>query len=47
VSIKVSARDPGLYIARPLADGQELPAGTREAMLVLVDPPDAPGAGAP
>jgi hypothetical protein len=44
VSLKVSARDPGLFIARPLADGQPPPAGTREAMLVLVDPAGGPGA---
>ncbi len=37
VSVKTSARDPGLIIARPLADGQAPPPGTREALLVLVD----------
>jgi hypothetical protein len=47
VSVKTSARDPSLIIARPLADGQTLPAGTREALLVLVDPSAEPSAGAP
>ena len=42
VSVKISARDPSLFIARPLADGQALPPGTREALLVIGDP----GAGA-
>jgi hypothetical protein len=45
VSVKVSVRDPNLIVARPLADGQEAPAGTREAFLVLVDPSTDPITG--
>jgi hypothetical protein len=45
VSVKVSVRDPNLIVARPLADGQEAPAGTREALLVLVDASGDPLAG--
>jgi hypothetical protein len=51
VSFKTSARDANLIVARPLAEGQELPPGTREALLVLVDPGEAvagsPGHGGP
>jgi hypothetical protein len=47
VSVKASVRDPSLIVARPLADGQELPAGTREALLVLVDHPNDPLVGPP
>jgi len=46
VSVKASARDPGLLIARPLAEGQAAPAGAREALLVLVDAPGEAVAGA-
>lgn len=51
VSVKISVRDPSLFIARPLAEGQALPPGTREARLVLVEPAaepvtEAPGTGA-
>jgi hypothetical protein len=37
VSVKISARDPTLFILRPLPEGQPLPAGTREGFLVLAD----------
>jgi hypothetical protein len=37
VSVKASARDANLLVVRPLHEGQPLPAGTREAILVLVD----------
>ncbi|HEX8792349.1 MAG TPA: hypothetical protein VF765_15450 [Polyangiaceae bacterium] len=37
VSVKVSVRDPDLIVVRPLADGENAPAGTREAFLVMVD----------
>jgi hypothetical protein len=52
VSVKVSVRDPNLLVVRPLPDGQPLPPGTREAMLVLADtegdPPRGPqGKGSP
>jgi len=33
--VKTSVRDPSLLVVRPLADGQSLPAGTREAFLVM------------
>jgi len=50
VSVKASVRDPNLLVARPLAEGQALPAGTREALLVMVDgagdPLPAPGVAA-
>ena len=35
VFVRVSARDENLYIVRPLAQGQRLPAGAREARLVF------------
>jgi hypothetical protein len=40
VSVKRSARDDGLYVVRKIAVGRALPAGAREAILVLpeVDP---------
>jgi hypothetical protein len=38
VSIKTSARDPGLVIVRKLPPGTTLPAGRTEAYLVLADP---------
>ncbi len=37
VSVKASVRDPHLFLARPLAEGQAPPPGTREAFLVLVE----------
>lgn len=45
VSVKISARDPGLLVVRPLAEGEPVPAGTREAFLVMVDPPAGAAAG--
>ncbi len=38
VSIKVSARDPSLFVVRRLENGKAPPAGTRQALLVLLDP---------
>lgn len=38
VSVKLSVRDPNLVIARPLAAGEPAPPGTREAMLILIEP---------
>jgi hypothetical protein len=38
VSVKVSVRDARLFLARPLADGEAPPPGTREAFLVLAEP---------
>jgi hypothetical protein len=35
VSIKASVRDARLFLARPLADGEAPPPGTREAFLVV------------
>lgn len=35
VAVRVSARDENLYIVRPLAQGQKLPPGSREARLVF------------
>jgi hypothetical protein len=35
VSVRVSARDESLYIVRPLAQGQRVPPGAREARLVF------------
>jgi hypothetical protein len=35
VSVRVSARDQGLFIVRPLAQGQRVPPGAREARLVF------------
>jgi len=35
VAVRVSARDENLYIVRPLAQGQRVPAGSREARLVF------------
>ena len=49
VSVKLSVRDPNLLLARPLREGEAPPAGTREAVLVLVEPaaePDPRGGGA-
>jgi len=37
VSVRVSARDENLMIVRPLAQGQRLPPGAREARLVFDD----------
>jgi hypothetical protein len=37
VSVRVSARDETLMIVRPLAQGQRVPAGSREARLVFED----------
>ena len=37
VSVKTSARDPNLFLIRPLGEGQPAPNGTREAFLVLAD----------
>lgn len=37
VSVRVSARDENLMIVRPLAQGQRLPPGAREARLVFED----------
>jgi hypothetical protein len=49
VSVKLSVRDPNLLIARPLGAGEAAPPGTREAVLVLVEPatnlPAAPDGG--
>jgi hypothetical protein len=50
VSVKLSVRDPNLLLARPLREGEAPPPGTREAVLVLVEPaaePDPRGGGAP
>src|ERR1019366_7855395 len=38
VSVKLSVRDPNLLIARPLGAGEPPPPGTREALLILVEP---------
>jgi hypothetical protein len=49
VSVKLSVRDPNLLLARPLREGEAPPPGTREAVLVLVEPaaePDPRGGGA-
>jgi hypothetical protein len=35
VSVKRSARDDGLYVVRRIPAGKVLPAGSREAILVL------------
>jgi hypothetical protein len=35
--VKISARDPTLFLLRPLPEGQPLPAGTREGFLLLAD----------
>lgn len=35
VSVRTSARDDGLYIVRPLPQGQKVPPGSREARLVF------------
>jgi hypothetical protein len=45
VSVKLSVRDPNLLIARPLAAGEPPPPGTREALLVLVEPANVPDGG--
>jgi hypothetical protein len=37
VSVKISARDPTLFLLRPLPEGQPSPPGTREGFLVLAD----------
>jgi hypothetical protein len=37
VSVRTSARDPSLLVVRPLAPGQALPEGAREAFLVMAD----------
>jgi hypothetical protein len=37
VSVKVSVRDPSLFLLRPLADGASPPAGTREGFLTLAE----------
>jgi hypothetical protein len=47
VCVRMSVRDPGLLVVRQLAAGEPLPAGTREAYLVMVENADAlPAAGA-
>jgi hypothetical protein len=38
VSVRTSARDPGLLIVRELPEGQAPPAGAREAFLVMAEP---------
>jgi hypothetical protein len=38
VSVKLSVRDPNLLLARPLAEGDAAPPGTRAAVLVLIEP---------
>jgi hypothetical protein len=38
VSVKASVRDARLFLARPLADGEAPPPGTREAFLVMAEP---------
>jgi hypothetical protein len=42
VSVKLSVRDPNLLLARPLAEGEAPPPGTRAAVLVLVEPAAEP-----
>jgi hypothetical protein len=37
VAVRVSARDENLYVVRPLAPGQRVPLGTREAWLIFDD----------
>jgi hypothetical protein len=37
VSIKVSARDPNLFVLRRLDAGKSAPPGTRQALIVLLD----------
>jgi hypothetical protein len=37
VSVRTSVRDPMLLVVRPLAEGQRLPEGAREAFLVMAD----------
>lgn len=37
VSVKTSVRDETLLVVRPLADGAEVPPGTREALLTFVN----------
>jgi hypothetical protein len=44
VSLRKSARDPNLFVVRPLGGGQSPPPGTREAWLVM---PDGPGEDGP
>lgn len=38
VSIKVSARDPNLFVVRRLENGNQAPPGTRQALVMLLDP---------
>lgn len=40
VSVRTSVRDENLFVVRPLADGAQVPPGTREALLTFVDDPD-------
>jgi hypothetical protein len=47
VAVKLSVRDPNLVIARPLPAGEAAPPGTREAVLILVEPGADPAAGPP
>jgi hypothetical protein len=42
VSVKASVRDPNLFVVRPLPDGHQLPPGTREGLLMMVDGADGP-----
>jgi hypothetical protein len=44
VAVKLSIRDPNLVIARPLPAGEAAPPGTREALLILVEPGADPSA---
>jgi hypothetical protein len=37
VSVRISVRDASLFVVRPLAIGEALPPGTREAFLVMSD----------
>jgi hypothetical protein len=41
VSVRLSVRDPSLFLLRPLADGSPPPAGTREGFLTLAEDVDA------
>jgi hypothetical protein len=38
VSVKPSARDPGLFIVRRLDDGHTPPPGSREALIMVLEP---------
>jgi hypothetical protein len=37
VSVRISVRDPGLFVVRPLPEGAALPTGTREGFLVMTN----------